>query len=210
MYNNTHEVKCMMNKMIKYNLIDMEGLFLLNYKDLNLSEQEAIVILLTLRLEKNNTPYISPKLLSNYMSIDEKAIDRLIIALMNKQLLAFENNSISTKPLFSAIFKTESAQENKEKEPKKINLVKCFEEEFKRALTPIEIETLKEWKQCQYSDEMILDALKEATLSNVHNMRYIDKILIDWAKYGRKSSGRQTVDTKQNTIDLIQYEWWNE
>ena len=200
----------MMNKIKKQNLIDMEGLFLLSYKSLNLTEQEAMLILLVLRLEKNNTPYISPKLLSNYMSIDDRVIDRLMISLINKQLLTIENNTISTKPLFNAIFKIESSQCNKETTKTKVNLVKCFEDEFKRGLTPIEIETLKEWKQCQYNDEMILEALKEATLSNVHNMRYIDKILVDWAKHGVKSSGRQTVDNNQKVVDLVQYDWWNE
>ena len=200
----------MLETMIKQNLINIEGLLLFNYKSLQLTEQEAMIVLLTLRLEKNKVPYISPKLLSNYMSLDERTIDRLVIGLINKQIIDFNGTSISTKPLIQAVCKNQVPTNSKEKASKKINLVKCFEEEFKRTLTPIEIETIKEWKQCQYSDEMILEALKEATLSNVHNMRYIDKILVDWAKHGMKSTGRSTVESKQEPVDLVQYEWWNE
>ena len=199
----------MLKKILEIQLVDIEGLFLLNYKNLNISENEAMIIMILLRLEKMNMNYITPSIISNYMTLDEKSIDKLIIGLINKNLLAFTANSISSKPLINALLKAQPQQETKKQETK-INLVSCFEKEFARTLTPIEIETLKEWKQCQYDDQMILNALKEATLSNVHNMRYIDKILVEWAKYGMKNSGRDTVDHQEKQIDLVMYEWWNE
>ena len=160
----------MLKKILENQLVDIEGLFLLNYKNLNISENEAMIIMILLRLEKMNMNYITPSIISNYMTLDEKSIDKLIIGLINKNLLAFTANSISSKPLINALLKAQPQQETKKQETK-INLVSCFEKEFARTLTPIEIETLKEWKQCQYDDQMILNALKEATLSNVHNMR---------------------------------------
>ena len=199
----------MLKKILENQLVDIEGLFLLNYKNLNISENEAMIIMILLRLEKMNMNYITPSIISNYMTLDEKSIDKLIIGLINKNLLAFTANSISSKPLINALLKAQPQQETKKQETK-INLVSCFEKEFARTLTPIEIETLKEWKQCQYDDKMILNALKEATLSNVHNMRYIDKILVEWAKYGMKNSGRDTVVHQEKPIDLVMYEWWNE
>ena len=199
----------MLKKILENQLVDIEGLFLLNYKNLNISENEAMIIMILLRLEKMNMNYITPSIISNYMTLDEKSIDKLIIGLINKNLLAFTANSISSKPLINALLKAQPQQETKKQETK-INLVSCFEKEFARTLTPIEIETLKEWKQCQYDDQMILNALKEATLSNVHNMRYIDKILVEWAKYGMKNSGRDTFDHQEKPIDLVMYEWWNE
>ena len=41
-------------------------------------------------------------------------------------------------------------------------------------------------------------------------MRYIEKILIDWAKHGVKKSGREKVDLKQEKISLVDYPWWEE
>ena len=199
----------MFNKVLKEQLIDVEGLFLLHYHELNINEIQAMIILLTLRLERNHVAYITPKMLTQYMSVNEKVVDQAVISLINQQLLSFENNSISTKPLLDALCKIGYCQEPQQ-EPTKVNLVESFEKEFGRGLTPIEIEILKEWKQCQYKDEMILDALKEATLSNVRNMRYIEKILIEWAKHGVKRSGRDAVSSNQKPIDLVEYEWWND
>lgn len=201
----------MLEQLLHQQLIDIEGLFLFSYKKLEINELQAMIVLLTLRLEKNKEHLITPKIISEYMSVDEKTIDKNIIILMNKQILALQSNSLSTQPLLNAIKKVSlDLDRETEIKEKSINLVKLFEKEFSRSLTPIEIETLKEWKQCQYSDQMILNALKEATLSNVHNMRYIERILIDWAKHGMKVSGRETVDTQEKVVNLVEYDWWNE
>lgn len=200
----------MFEKLLNQHLIDIEGLFIYHYKKLNLNELQAMTILLVSRLEKQGQSYITPRLLSQYMSVDEKTVDRCVISLLNQQLLSLTNNSLSTEPLLKALLKLDGMSEKKVENKERVNLVQCFEKEFGRGLTPIEIEILKEWKQCQYSDEMILEALKEATLSNVHNMRYIEKILVDWAKHGMKTTGRQTVNSDKKVVDLVEYDWWNE
>ena len=195
----------MLKKMFENQLIDIEGLFLLNYKTLNLTENEAMIVLVLLRLEKINQTFITPNTIAQYMSLDEKTIDKLIVGLMNKNILAIHMNSISTKPLINAILKMNPTK--KEIKEQKVNLISMFEKEFGRPLTPIEIETIKEWKQCQYDDEMVLKALKEATLSNVRNLRYIDKILVEWAKYGVKTTGRQTVESSETPVPGGQAEY---
>lgn len=48
-------------------------------------------------------------------------------------------------------------------------------------LSPIEIETVNYWIK-DYPDELILEAIKRATLSNVTTLRYIESILKDWQK----------------------------
>jgi len=200
----------MLDMLINEQLIDLEGLFLLSYKKLKLNELQAVIVLITLHLENNKDVLITPKKISDYMSVNEKEVDKNIIILINCQILAIEGNSLTTKPLFLALRKVLSEPNFVEKSEDKVNLVKMFEREFNRALTPIEIDTLKEWKQCQYTDQMIIKALKEATLSNVHNMRYIEKILVDWAKHGIKMTGRDEVKTEQKVVDLVEYDWWNE
>ena len=69
----------MLKKILENQLVDIEGLFLLNYKNLNISENEAMIIMILLRLEKMNMNYITPSIISNYMTLDEKSIDKLII-----------------------------------------------------------------------------------------------------------------------------------
>lgn len=203
--------KEMLEELLKQQLIDIEGWLLLNYRQLNLDENQAILLMLVSRLEKMQFPYITPQVIQNYMALDEKQIDHYIVGLLSKKMMILDGNSLSVKPLKNIIFNQSNPNQNNNEKTPKVNLVSIFEHEFARALTPIEIETLKEWKQYHYSDQMIIDALKEATLSNVHNMRYIEKILIDWAKHGIKRSGRERVDEPQTKeVELVDYPWWEE
>lgn len=63
------------------------------------------------------------------------------------------------------------------------NLICAFEQEFGRALTPIEFDQINRWSSIEgYSVELILEALKRAVLQGVCNFKYIDRILSHWAK----------------------------
>ncbi|MBW1605595.1 DnaD domain-containing protein [Lactobacillus sp. Sy-1] len=58
-----------------------------------------------------------------------------------------------------------------------------IEREFGRELSPIELETISGWlDQSHYSPELIELALREAVLNQVYNLKYIDRILINWEK----------------------------
>ena len=49
-------------------------------------------------------------------------------------------------------------------------------------LSPMEYEIIKAWLDNDMSEELIKEALKEATFNGVSNLRYIDKILYEWGK----------------------------
>ena len=87
-----------------------------------------------------------------------------------------------------------------------------FEKEYGRTLSPTEIEIIESWKESNFSDEMILEALKEAVLSGVYNMRYIDKILFEWSKKGYKTVEDIKHKTKQKDEfeEIYDYDWLNE
>ncbi len=59
--------------------------------------------------------------------------------------------------------------------------------EIGKQLSPMEIELVKAWKESGYSDDLIKEAIKEAVLSNVASLRYIDKILYTWDRDGLKT-----------------------
>jgi DNA replication protein len=63
------------------------------------------------------------------------------------------------------------------------DLFTVFESEFARPLSPIEYETIVNWlDQDQYSDSLIMTALKEAVFAGKVHFRYIDRILIEWQR----------------------------
>ena len=73
-----------------------------------------------------------------------------------------------------------------EEEPATKNIFSIIEQEFNRKLSPLECEVVKEWQDSNYSDELIKEAIKEASINGVSNLRYIDKILFEWDKQGIK------------------------
>ena len=139
--------------------------------------------------------------------ISKQLIDSILISLVNKQMISVVGTSISLdlfyqKLMFDKVEVSETKIEG-------VNLVEAFENEFAKALTPMELETLREWKMSGYSDKMILDALKEATLHNAHSFRYIEKILIDWTKNGIKRSGKEKIEAVDDE-EFVEYNWWDE
>ena len=201
----------MLEVLLKNRLIDYQGLLLVSYKQFGLSEEELVMIMLVLRLEQQGQKGISPTLLSRYMTLPFKKIDQLIAKLINQKYLSYQEGSVSAKPIIRMILMQEELnQQQEESSTRNLDLISLFENEFGRCLTPIELETIRKWKHCAYSDEMIFEALKEDPLSHVHNMRYIDKILIDWSRHGMKKSGRERYQEAVKDIKIDDYEWWNE
>ena len=100
--------------------------------------------------------------------------------------------------------------ENKEAPvEEKMNMVDIFEEQFGRPLTPMEFDSIKEWVQSGYSEEIILKALKEAVKSQVLTLRYIEGILINWAQNGVKE---RYIDEKpqERKVKESHYHWWED
>ena len=198
-------------KLVEHQAIDFEKLLLLSYRNLDMTEAEVVILMLVLHLEKMGEDAINPVSLSRYMSLPLKEIDQLVMKLVNRKILSIEQSTLSALPLIKKLLTSQQEQSLQvTQQQKQKSLVAMFEHEFGRALTPIELETIREWKQVGYSDEMIYEALKEATLSHVHNMRYINKILIDWAKHGIKRSGREKIERQDPVVEIVDYPWWEE
>ena len=88
-----------------------------------------------------------------------------------------------------------------------LNNVTIFEEQFGRPLSPIELNIIKDWKESDYSDEMIVKALKEAVKSQVLNFRYVEGILNNWAKNGIKQRYVES-EQPQRKVPISEYKWW--
>lgn len=88
-----------------------------------------------------------------------------------------------------------------------------IEQEFARTLSPIEYEIVKAWLDSGISNELIKEALKEATFNGVSNLRYIDKILYEWGKKGIKTpndvdKNREEHKQKKNDkLEVFEYNW---
>ena len=64
-------------------------------------------------------------------------------------------------------------------------LVRQFEIEFGRLLSPIEKQEIAAWINIDHYDpEIVKLALREAILAQVYNFKYVDRILLNWQRHG--------------------------
>ena len=95
---------------------------------------------------------------------------------------------------------------NKTSKSSSSSIFEIVEREFGRTLSPIEYEIIKAWLDGGMNEDLIKEAIKEATFNGVSNLRYIDKILYEQGKLGiktvadveanRKKRNNKTKDTK--------------
>jgi len=58
-----------------------------------------------------------------------------------------------------------------------------FERQFGRLLSPVEADRVRSWVvESEIAPELILEALRRALYMGVRNVKYIDKILLEWQK----------------------------
>ena len=99
------------------------------------------------------------------------------------------------------------------------NVYELIEKEFGRTLSPIEYEIISAWLENNFSEELIKEALKEATFNGVSNLKYIDKILYEWGKAGIKNSNdveerrrnrKRKNDDSNIDLDIVDWNWFDD
>ncbi len=91
-----------------------------------------------------------------------------------------------------------------------------IENEFSRTLSPSEFEFIKAWIENGNKEEMIKEAVKEASINGVSNLRYVDRILYEWNKKGFKhvediKNHKQNIrEKKDEKLEIFEYDWLDE
>ena len=190
-----------------------------NYKKIGLTEKELIFIIYII----NNTDIFNPKQISNDLNINLSEVMENIETLKTKGILNIELKKIGTKR--NEYINLEGLYEkltfnilNQDKQEEKTSIYDIFEKEFGRTISPIEYEIIGAWLENGTTEETIKLALKEATYNGVSNLRYIDKIISEWAKKGIKTqedveksriSFKQKKEQKPKN-DILNYDWLND
>ena len=203
--------------------IDFRFLLLENYKKLKISENELAVIFMIDHLVTQGNPFITADLLSLKMSLDVKEIDALIADLLTRGFMEYASLNgrtvTSLSPLKEKLFSNFALSVSKEAENKKAkeemlsNIYQSFEAELGRTLQPMEISTIREWVDLGYSDEIIINALKEALSQGKRSIKSVDKVLLSWAKREElEVEGKTTIKNNWNedleeTIRIAKTPW---
>ena len=180
-------------------------------------------VILLIYLINQNTPIICDyQKISSDLNIDLITVMTKINELKSKKLIEVElkKNSaskleeyISLDLLYNKVF-LEFIDEKEEKSEEDSNIFSTFEKELGRTLSPIEYELLNAWLE-QYNKDIIIEALKEAVISDAKNFRYIDRILFDWNNKGINSldkleqNRKKHVEKKNTNVEVPDFDWLN-
>ena len=190
------------------------NILLKNYRKLNITDSELIVLVYLI----NTDISFNPKQIAKDLNFDLSEIINIITSLTEKGILKID---IINKKVREEVINLEELYKklgfivvNDEIKENSNNIFDIFEKEFGRTLSPMDYEIITDWQK-NYNDEIILLALKEAVFNGVNNLRYIDKILIDWNKKGIKNeqdiiNDRKSFQSKKQNKKLFDYDWLNE
>ncbi len=187
-------------------------------KDFDLSLNELLLLIYFLN---QDNPVLDVNLISKTIYLSDKEILEGFTNLSSKGLLAIKmiksddgkvNEVVDLSNVYKSIISNINSLYNaKSKE----SIFTIFEKEFGRTLSPMEYEVINEWVKSGMNEELIIEALKEATYNGVSNLRYIDKILYEWGKKGFKNKQdvmshlKRKVESNENKEQkvLFDYNW---
>ncbi len=208
--------------------VDFRYLLLENYKKFGINEKQLSVIFMVDHLLRQKNTLVTADLLALKMALPISEIDQILVELLNKNILEFDNSESQMKttlePLKKRLFrefqisviKDHEAVSSTEFSTQIQNIYQIFEKEFGRTLSPLEFSRIREWVGFGYTDEVIVNALHEALSNNKKSIRSIDKILLKWAtrddvsKEGYSAVNEQWNKDIEKTIAIAQTKWVDE
>ena len=201
--------------MVVNNHLIIPNYFIKYYKKFDLENNELLMLIYLLNC--NEKLILDNKKISKDLYLEENEVLNIISSLIEKNYISIEmskNNGIIEEYISLDLFyeKINSYLIENDKKDNSSDIYSKFEKEFGRTLSPVEYETISKWIESNIPLELIEAALKEAILSGVNSIRYIDKILFEWNKKGYKTSSDIINKNKKDEYieEIYDYDWLNE
>ena len=197
-------------------------LYLYKIKDkLNLDSDEFIFLMYL--YNKGNKIIFNPNTIANDLGLELVDVMKYVSSLTDKDIISVEVLPNDKKVMeeyitFSnfynklSIIMMDDINSDDDISDDANTIFAFIESEFGRTLSPTEYEVIKAWMD-DTSEELIKEAVREAVINGVSNLRYIDKILYEWKKKGIKNkeqvlkNRKKYRDSKDNNIDVFEYDW---
>ena len=202
--------------------------FLQHYKKLKVTLEEFVFLMYLYQL--GDKSLFNPSKYEKELNIELSKVMEYISGLTDKKLIQVEvvkndKGLMEEVVLLDGLYRKISllmVEQRNEKSSYQSNIFEVIEKEFGRTLSPIEYEIIKAWLDNDMSEELIKEAIKEATFNGVSNLRYIDKILYEWGKLGiktakdvdnhrKKRAQKREEETDGNIdLDIVDWDWFDE
>lgn len=198
-------------KWIQAGQIDIPTLLLKHYRKLGINNDDFVLIIQLKSYMDRGEYFPDLNEIAEIMGISKNEVFKAIHQLMQKKLLAIETKKdeqgitedrysfdLLWEKLIILMKQNEKTAEIKQEEKDSKNLYSIFEAEFGRPLSPIERDSLIMWtEEDNFSPELIQLALREAVLSQVYSFKYIDRILLNWAKKNIRTKEQVEKETQK-------------
>ena len=212
-----------MSNEVIYNIIKKKDYTISPYlfkiiKENNLDINETLLLIY---LTNQEHPELDLKVINDITSLNNEEILSAFSSLTSKNLISTsiskDGERVIEEISLDSIYKLAASNINKNvtKEIEQ-NIFELFESEFARPLSPMEFEFINAWISSGMNEDLIKEALKEATYNGVKNLRYIDKIIYEWNKKGYKTvddilnNRFKKEDKEEKNNFFFEYNWLDE
>ena len=199
-----------------------------NYKKLKLELNEFIFLMYL--YNKGNKTIFDPATFGDELNIGLEEVMNNVSILSDKNFIKVEVFK-NEKGLMEEVVKLDDfyskmallvVDDSNNNDTSKSNIFETIEKEFGRTLSPIEYEIIKAWLDNNISEDLIKEALKEATFNGVSNLRYIDKILYEWGKKGfvtsedvknnkkKRNASKEIHEDKNVDLEIMDWDWFDD
>ena len=189
-----------------------------NYVRLNITDTELIIIMVI--LSKGNKIIYDPISIANEINMEKmkvmenisNLIDKNIISLVVEKKNQKRIECLSLELLYKRLINIIKEVSSEEREISS-SVFEVFESELGKTLSPMQYEIIKEWISKGISEELIIEALKEAVINGINNFRYIDTIITSWMDKGYKTKNDVLKDKekyhKKSKKEVFSTDWLN-
>lgn len=185
-----------LQKWLKAGDTTVSNVLLTYYRQIGLSNEELVLIIQLKAMIDQGSLFPDTKQIADRMGSSTDQVFQGIHELIKKQVLTIETETspdgksqdyysltLLWDKLVIYIHQEEQTKKQSDSIDQEKNLYEQFEAEFGRPLSPIEIETIGMWlDEDHYALELIELALREAVLSQVYSLKYVDRILLSWER----------------------------
>lgn len=191
-----------------------------NYKKLNITEEELIILICI--INQGDKILYNPAYFTDEIGLDKYKVMQIVNDLTEKGIIEIkvENNKSGKKEeyiyldfLYNKIFNLLIDLQLGTNKTINSDIFTTFETELGRTISPMEVQIIKDWLHDGITEELIKEALKEAIINNVRNLKYVDRILFNWRSKGFKTKADILKDKKnfrkptKKTEPIYDYNW---
>ena len=208
-------------KLLKNSTIQVPKLLLLHYRNFKITERQLIFLIYLLGVQGES---FNPKQIVSDLGMTLEEVMEEITALTTSGFVKIElkkignvrDEFINLDGLYQKIAYVIINGVEEQKVQISPDVFTTFEKEFGRTLSPMEYEIINAWLDGDYTEELVLLALKEATYNGASSLRYIDRILHEWYKKGIKNASdvekekRNFQTRKAKSAEVFDYDWLND